>query len=82
MEAEAGAIEHMNDDHAEAVALYATVLAGEEPGPWKLTGVDPEGFDLGAGDRTARVLFPERITTGEALHKVLVQMARQARAKG
>lgn len=82
MEAEAGAIEHMNDDHAEAVALYATVLAGEEPGPWKLTGVDPEGFDLGAGDRTARVLFPERITTGEGLHEVLVQMARQARAKG
>jgi len=79
--AEAGAIAHMNEDHAEAVSLYATVLAGEEPGPWKLTGVDPEGFDLAAGDRTARVLFPRRVTTGEDLHKVLVQMVREARGK-
>ena len=81
MASEAGAIAHMNEDHAEAVSLYATVLAGEEPGPWKMTGADPEGFDLAAGDRTARILFPERVTTGDQLHKVLVQMVRAARAK-
>lgn len=79
--AEAGAIAHMNEDHAAAVALYATVLAGEDAGPWKLSGADPEGFDLIAGDRTARVLFGQRVTTGDELHKVLVQMARAARAK-
>jgi putative heme iron utilization protein len=79
--AEPGAIAHMNADHADAVSVYATVLAGEEPGPWKMSGADPEGFDLIAGDRTARVLFPRRVTTGEDLHKVLVQMVREARAK-
>ncbi|MCZ0735723.1 HugZ family pyridoxamine 5'-phosphate oxidase [Phreatobacter sp. AB_2022a] len=79
--AEAGAIDHMNDDHADAVQVYATVLAGEEPGPWKMTGADPEGFDLAAGERTARVLFAERVTTGEALHKTLVKMVREARAR-
>lgn len=79
--AEPGAIAHMNEDHAEAVSLYATVLAGEQPGPWRLSGADPEGFDLVAGDRTARVLFPERVSTAEGLHKTLVAMAREARAK-
>lgn len=79
--AEPGAIAHMNADHANAVSVYATVLAGEEPGPWKMSGADPEGFDLIAGDRTARVLFPRRVTTGEDLHKVLVQMVREARGK-
>lgn len=79
--AEAGAVAHMNEDHADAVAIYATVLAGEQPGPWRLTGVDPEGFDLTAGDRTARVLFPERVTTGDTLHRTLVSMVRAARGQ-
>lgn len=78
---EAGAIAHMNEDHADAVAIYATVLAKEEPGPWRMTGADPEGFDLMAGDRTARILFPHPVTSGEMLHKTLVQMVREARAK-
>ena len=81
MAAEPGAIAHMNGDHADAVSVYATVLAGEEPGPWKMSGVDPEGFDLVAGDRTARVLFSHRVTTGEMLHKTLVQMVREARKR-
>ena len=81
MAAEPGAIAHMNEDHADAVSVYATVLAGEEPGPWKMTGVDPEGFDLAAADRTTRVLFPHRVATGDMLHKVLVQMVREARGK-
>lgn len=80
MASEAGAVAHMNEDHADAVSIYATVLAGEEPGPWRLSAVDPEGFDLTAGDRTARVLFPEPVTSGEMLHRTLVRMVREARA--
>jgi putative heme iron utilization protein len=77
--AEAGAVEHMNEDHAEALVLYATVLAGAAPGPWQATGVDPEGIDLMAGDRTARALFPERVTDPGNLRRVLVAMAARAR---
>lgn len=76
---EAGAVEHMNADHADALALYA-VAAGAEPGPWRLTGLDPEGMDLLTGDRTARVLYPEPVREMGALRKVLVTMAAQARA--
>ncbi|MEO8669071.1 MAG: pyridoxamine 5'-phosphate oxidase family protein, partial [Bauldia sp.] len=34
VEAEAGAVEHMNDDHAEALSLYATKLLGMPAGAW------------------------------------------------
>ncbi|SEP43304.1 hypothetical protein SAMN04487843_11942 [Methylobacterium sp. ap11] len=78
-ETEPGAVAHMNEDHLDAVALYATRLAGEEPGPWRLTGFDPDGLDLVAGERTARVLFPERLASPAALRPTLVAMAAQAR---
>ena len=34
----------MNDDHAEATRLYATKLLGEDDGPWRITGLDPDGL--------------------------------------
>ena len=30
-------------------------------GPWRLTGIDPEGLDLRAGERTARLEFPSAV---------------------
>ena len=64
--AEASAVAHLNDDHRDALALYATALAGLPPGAWRATGLDPEGIDLAAGDLTARVAFPERLTSRDA----------------
>ncbi len=46
VEAEADIVAHMNEDHAEAVALYGQVLTGGDPGPWRMTGLDPEGCDI------------------------------------
>lgn len=79
--AEESAIAHMNQDHAEAVTLYATVLAGAPDGHWKVTGLDPDGLDLAAGDFTRRVAFPERITTAAQLRTVLKTLADAARAR-
>lgn len=79
-ESEAGAVAHMNEDHADALALYAAHFAGAGPGPWRLTGLDPEGLDLAAGDRTARVAFPQPLAEPGALRPVLVRMAAEARA--
>jgi putative heme iron utilization protein len=78
--AEESAITHMNTDHAEAVQLYATRLAGEDEGRWQVTGVDPDGLDFGAGDRTARLAFPERVTSAAQLRSVLTLLADKARA--
>ncbi len=80
--AEQGAIEHMNSDHADATRLYATKLLGEDDGPWRISGLDPDGADLAAGDRTARLAFRERVTSGGALRQALVALAKEAREKG
>ena len=81
IDAEAGAVAHMNADHAEAVRLYATKLLGADDGPWRLTGLDPEGIDLAQSDATLRLPFLQRVTTAEALRKALVDLAAQARAQ-
>ena len=81
VEAETGAVAHMNDDHAEAVRLYATKLLGAEDGKWRLTGLDPDGLDLALGDATLRLPFPERVTTAQALRKTVVELAAKARAQ-
>lgn len=80
--AEAGALAHMNADHADALALYAQALAGQPAGAWIATGLDPDGMDLACGDLNARLPFPEPITTPGDLRKVLVALAERARSKG
>ncbi|MCJ2125666.1 HugZ family protein [Methylobacterium sp. J-077] len=76
---EAGAVEHMNADHADALALYAAAAGAEAGLPWRLTGLDPEGLDLMAGDRTARVVYPERVSDMGGLRRSLVAMAARVR---
>lgn len=77
-----GAVAHMNEDHQEALSLYATRLLGEEAGPWRATGLDPDGLDLAAGERIARLAFAAPVTEGGALRLVLKELADAARAKG
>ncbi len=81
IEIAASAIEHMNEDHAEALRLYAVKLCGEPEGRWRASGVDPEGLDLACNDMTARLAFPDRVTNGDDLRKMLVKLGNAARAK-
>ena len=80
LDAEQGAVEHMNADHQEALGLYATRLLGAAAGGWRCSGIDPDGIDLQAGNRTLRLDFPERVTSPGELRKMLVRLAEQARA--
>jgi len=80
LEAEAGALAHMNTDHAEAVRLYATRLLAAPDGAWRLTGLDPEGLDLVCGDGMLRLNFPQRILTAQQLRSLLADLAAKARA--
>ena len=82
LEAEQGAVEHMNSDHRDAINLYATRLLGAEAADWRCTGCDPDGMDLQAGRATLRLDFPERVTGPGELRKMLVRLAGEARAKG
>ena len=40
--------------------------AGGAAAPWRLTGIDPEGCDFRAGERTARLDFPSKAGSGAA----------------
>jgi putative heme iron utilization protein len=76
---EASAVAHMNDDHADAVALYATKLLGAPDGPWRVIALDPDGLDLGCGDSVIRLDFPQRVTAASQLREVLADLAKRAR---
>jgi putative heme iron utilization protein len=80
LDAEEGAVAHMNEDHADAIELYATKLLGAPSGAWRIIGVDPAGCDLILGETIRRLDFPQRITSPEALRKTLAELARKARA--
>lgn len=80
IEAEPGAIAHMNEDHADACRLYATKLLGAPDGDWRCVGIDPDGLELQRGRTALRLPFPQRITAPGPLRAVLKQLADQARA--
>jgi heme oxygenase (biliverdin-IX-beta and delta-forming) len=81
LEAEQGAVEHMNQDHRDAMNLYATRLLGAEAADWRCIGCDPDGMDMQADDTTLRLDFPERVTSAVGLRKMLVRLVGEARAK-
>jgi hypothetical protein len=84
--AEAEIVEHMNQDHAEAVALYAERLLGRKGNGWCMTGIDPEGIDLRrrleAGGETARLEFARPVLTPAQARAALIELAQRARELG
>lgn len=83
-EAEAEIVAHMNEDHPDAIALYAERLLGKQGTGWRMTGIDPEGVDLRrpmeAGGATARLDFAEPVLTPAAARRTLVALAEKARS--
>jgi putative heme iron utilization protein len=79
--AEPEIVAHMNSDHADAVALCATELAGRADGAWRMAGVDPDGVDLLHCTSAARIDFPERVRTPGEARAQLVSLVQQARAR-
>lgn len=78
--AEQSALDHMNADHGEAIAIYASHFGRLAGQGWTLSGFDPEGMDLSSGDETGRVLFPEMLVEAADLRRSLVEMAKTGRA--
>ncbi len=77
---------HMNDDHPEAVLLYATAYGKVEGAiAASMTAIDPEGMDLNVtrdGEATSlRIPFERHLTDSEDAHQTLIGMVRQARTQ-
>jgi putative heme iron utilization protein len=79
LEAEEGAIAHMNADHADACRLYAMRLLGARDGDWACVGINPDGIELQRGQEALWLAFPQRTITPGALRTVLKDLADKAR---
>jgi len=77
---EQAALDHMNADHRDALALYARHFGRAEGDGWIATGFDADGMDLAAPDATCRIFFPQPLRTARELRSVLVEMAKTGRA--
>ncbi|MEM6847789.1 MAG: DUF2470 domain-containing protein [Pseudomonadota bacterium] len=79
-EIDKGACEHMDEDHADALAAMAG--APEAIGEWRSGGCDPRGIDLvDTQGRTVRVEYAAPIDGPRALRKALKVLADEARAR-
>ncbi|WP_256753180.1 HugZ family protein [Mesorhizobium sp. Mes31] len=76
---EQSAIDHMNADHLDAIAVYARHFAKASGDGWTIAGFDADGMDLVSGDNVCRVFFPQPLATARELRQILVEMARIAR---
>jgi heme oxygenase (biliverdin-IX-beta and delta-forming) len=77
--AEPDILAHMNADHADAIRLYATRLAGGPEGLWRMSGIDPEGCDLIWEGDARRIRFAGPISTPGEARAELVRLVQEAR---
>lgn len=77
---EQGAIDHMNEDHADAVAIYARQFAKASGDGWVITGLDADGIDIANGDEVRRIFFPQPLAAAGELRQALVDLAKAGRA--
>lgn len=79
-------IEHMNEDHADALRLYAEAFSRSGPVPEAvMTGVDRYGFEMSVttehGPRPVRIAFERSLTSSDEIRAAMVQMVKRARAQ-
>ena len=82
----AGAIEHLNADHAESLAQMARALGGyPDTESAQCTGVDRYGLDLkvstARGDAYTRVGFGRRLDSPDELRSAAAELGRRARGE-
>jgi len=80
-----GIINHMNEDHADAMVLYCkTMSKAVDTTEAVMTGVDRYGFEMsattGEGPRPIRLAFAQEATTPDEARKELVAMVKRARS--
>ncbi len=86
MSAAKGIIDHMNDDHADALRLYSEAFSRSGPVPEAvMTEVDRYGFEMSVttaqGPRPVRIAFDEPVETAGEVRAAMVAMVQRAREK-
>jgi hypothetical protein len=75
---ETSVLEHMNQDHHDALLAYSRRAHGIEPQQVSMIGMDCDGFELRADDRMLRFRFPSPIATSAQARAALVALARDS----
>lgn len=78
--AEDGIVSHMNEDHSDAVQLYAGKLLGLGGEGWKMTGIDAEGIDMRRVGDVARLPFDAPLASAGEARPALIALVKRARA--
>lgn len=78
---EAAMVNHMNEDHADAMVAYCRMfnidMRGDRP---VMSAVDADGFDLRLGKRLARIAFDSPVATATDVRMAMVALVRRAKA--
>lgn len=74
--AEASMIEHMNSDHATAIAHYVALTDLPRTAPAEMVGIDSEGMHLRIGQGIHWLAFPHVCNTPIQVREALVLLAR------
>ena len=74
--AEASMIEHMNSDHANAIAHYVELSELPRSAPAQMVGIDSEGMHLRIGQGVYWLPFPAICNTPTQVREALVLLAR------
>ncbi len=69
-------VEHMNSDHASAIAHYVELAGLPNHVPAELAGIDSEGFHLRIGQGLHWLAFPTSCNTALEVRQALVALAR------
>ncbi|BAZ13612.1 hypothetical protein NIES4071_54510 [Calothrix sp. NIES-4071] len=77
---------HMNDDHSDAVLVYAQTFGGlKEAQAAQMQSIDTTGMDITArvnGENVSiRINFDHVLKDSEDAHHTLIAMVKQARVK-
>ncbi|MDH1262189.1 HugZ family protein [Pseudomonas sp. GD03944] len=75
-EAERSMVEHMNEDHASAIAHYVELSGLPTHAPAHLAGIDSEGFHLRIGQGLHWLAFPTPCRNPGEVRQALVLLAR------
>lgn len=83
----AGAVEHMNEDHADALLDYVRAFAEiENPAGARMVALDRYGFDIqakvdGQREQLVRVHFDEPLEKPGQVRRAMVSLVEKARAR-
>ncbi len=91
IEAEPDILQHMNDDHSDAIQLMAERFGdggtgadtetGGHRAPCRMVGCDPEGIDLVSSEEAVRIFFLHRVNSPDEVRRALAAMVTDARLK-